>query len=204
VFSPTKSRSQKAFCSRVFRVDIHPRFLLSFPAMLTIPLVRLEREGSLEIRAEIPSDDPSWEGTELRFSAPLSVFGQIKWIPSGEVLAQIRLQGLIAQKCRRCLEPVVVTVEEEFDLLFGPVDESAGISGESVHPLPEGVGELDLAEAIREEVFLSISPLVSCKPDCKGLCPQCGKNLNQDSCECSLQESDPRWDTLRALKEERE
>ena len=73
--------------------------------MLTIPLSRIEREGSLEIRAEIPSDDPSWEGTELRFSAPLSVFGQVQWIPSGEVLARLRVQSSLAQECRRCLDP---------------------------------------------------------------------------------------------------
>ncbi len=108
--------------------------------MLTIPLYRLEREGSLEIRAEIPSDDPSWEGTELRFSAPLSVFGQVWCGPSGEVLARLRLRGLKAQECRRCLEPVSVPMEEELDLLFAAVDESAELDGESVRPLPEGVG----------------------------------------------------------------
>ncbi|MFH1765165.1 MAG: DUF177 domain-containing protein [Gemmatimonadota bacterium] len=172
--------------------------------MLTIPLVRLAREGSLEFQAEIPSDDPSWEGTELRFSAPLSVFGHVQWIPSGEVLARIRLQGLMAQECRRCLEPLTVPVEEELDLLFAPVDESTEIDEDSVRPLPERVGELNLADVIREEVLLSVSPLALCKPDCKGLCPQCGINLNENRCECSQEESDPRWEALRALNEERE
>jgi uncharacterized protein len=172
--------------------------------MLTIPLARLEREGSLEIRAEIPSDDPSWEGTELRFSAPLSVFGQVRWILSGEVLARIRLQGLMAQECRRCLEPVNVRVEEELDLLFAPADESAEMDEDGVRPLPERIGELDLADAIREEMLLSQSRLALCKPECKGLCPQCGINLNVDRCKCSQEESDPRWDTLKALNEERE
>jgi uncharacterized protein len=172
--------------------------------MLTIPLVRLEREGTLEIRAEIPSDDPIWEGTELRFSAPLSVFGQVQWIPSGDVLARIRLQGFLAQECRRCLEPVNVRVNEELDLLFAPPDESGEIDEDSVRPLPEGVGTLDLGEVIREEVLLSQSLLALCDPDCKGLCPQCGTNLNENRCECSHEETDPRWDTLRALKEERE
>ena len=172
--------------------------------MLTIPLARLEREGSLEVRAEIPSDDPSWEGTELRFSAPLSVSGQVQWVASGEVFARLRLLGTLAQECRRCLEPVSVGVEEELDLLFSPVEESGELEEEGVRPLPDGLGELDLLGAIREELILSQSPLALCKPDCRGLCPRCGVNLNEERCECSNEELDPRWDALRALNEERE
>jgi len=174
------------------------------PAMLTIPLARLEREGSFEIRSEIPTDDPSWEGTELRFSTPLSVAGQAQWIPSGEVLARLKLRGLLAQECRRCLEPVDVPVEEELELLFVPMDESEEVDEENVRPLPEGTGDLDLAEAIREEVILSQSPLALCKPDCRGLCPRCGANLNETSCQCSRDEPDPRWNALRALNQERD
>lgn len=172
--------------------------------MLTIPLARLEREGSLEIRAEIPPDDPSWEGTELRFSAPLSVFGQAQWISSGEVLARLRLQGQMAQACRRCLEPVDVPVDEEVDLLFVPAGESSEMEEDGVRLLPDRVGDLVLDGAIREEMVLSLSTLALCRPDCKGLCPRCGKDLNKERCECSYEESDPRWDALRALNEERE
>jgi uncharacterized protein len=172
--------------------------------MLTIPLGCLEREGSLEIRAEIPPDDPNLEGTKLRFLGPLSVSGRVQLIPSGEVLARLSLHGLLAQKCCRCLEPVSVRVEEELDLLFAPEDEYAGMDKGSVRLLPEGVGGLDLVEAIREELILSQSLLAVCRPDCKGLCPQCGINLNEDRCECSQEESDPRWEILRALNEKRE
>ena len=172
--------------------------------MLTIPLARLEREGSLDIQSEVPTDDPSWEGTELRFSAPLSVRGQVQWISSGEVLARIRLQGFLAQECRRCLEPVETPVDEELDLLFAPLEEAEGLDEENVRPLPENAAELDLIHAIREELVLSQSLLAVCKTDCKGLCPQCGTNLNENSCQCSTDEADPRWDALRALNEERD
>jgi uncharacterized protein len=172
--------------------------------MLTIPLVRLEREGSLEIRAGIPSDDPSWEGTELRFSSPLSVVGQAQMVPSGEVVVRVRLHGVLAQECRRCLDPVEVEVEQELDLVFASGDESGDLEEEGVRPLPAGSGDLDLGEPIREEVILTQSLFVVCGTDCKGLCPQCGVNLNEDRCQCSKEEADPRWDALRALTEERE
>lgn len=114
------------------------------------------------------------------------------------------MEGMLIQECRRCLDPVSVPVDEDVDLVYAPVDESWGGEDDTVRPIPEGLGKLDLLEAIREEVILSQSPLALCRPDCKGLCPRCGTNLNEDRCECSTTEEDPRWDALRALKEERE
>jgi uncharacterized protein len=172
--------------------------------MLTIPLVRLEREGKLEIQAEIPSDDPCWEGTGLRFSTPLSVLGQAQSVVSGEVVVLVRVEAELSQECRRCLKPVDVRVEEDFDIVFSPVDETSEPVDDTTRVLSDTALDLDLAEAIREEVLLSQSLLVLCEPDCRGLCPQCGINLNEERCDCWNMESDPRWDSLRALKEERD
>ena len=57
---------------------------------------------------------------------------------------------------------------------------------EGPRPTSRRAADLDLAEAIREEVILvPIALLALCEPDCRGLCPQCGINLNKNSCECS-------------------
>ena len=172
--------------------------------MLTIPLVRLEREGSLEIQAEIPSDDPSWEGTGLRFSTPLSILGRAQSVVSGEVVVRVRIKAELSQECLRCLKPMEVSMDEDFDIVFSPVDETGDPVDETTRVLSDTALDLDLAEAIREEVVLSQSLLELCEPSCQGLCPQCGINLNEERCDCSNMESDPRWDSLRALKEERE
>jgi len=171
--------------------------------MLTIPLARLEREGTLEIQAAIPPDDPTWDGTELRFSTPLSISGQAQWLTSGEVLVRVSLRGQMAQECRRCLDPVQVPVEEELALLFVPPGEITE-EDEEVRLLPVGMVELDLREAIREEVILTQRPFALCRHECRGLCPRCGANLNEEICRCSSEELDPRWDALRALNEERD
>ena len=113
--------------------------------MLTIPLARLEQEGSLEIRAAIPPDHPSWQGTKLRFASPLSVSGKVQWLTSGEVLARVALRGVLAYECRRCLDPLEVPMEEESDLLFAPSEESQEGDHGSTRLLPPGVVELDLA-----------------------------------------------------------
>jgi len=61
-------------------------------------------------------------------------------------------------------------------------------------------GSLDLGDAVREEVTLAMNPYVVCDPACRGLCPRCGANLNEGSCDCAEEEVDPRWEALRALK----
>ncbi len=58
--------------------------------------------------------------------------------------------------------------------------------------------ELNLAELCRTDVMLQIPMKHLCKPDCKGLCSQCGTNLNKDTCNCNKKQIDPR---LAALKE---
>jgi uncharacterized protein len=172
--------------------------------MLTIPLARLEREGTLEIQAAIPPDDPSWKGTEFRFSTPLAITGQAQLITSGEVLVRLHLLGQVAQECRRCLDGVEVPVEEELNLLYVPPVENPDELEDGVRILPDRVRELELGEAIREELILRHWPYALCKEDCLGLCPRCGVNRNKESCQCATEELDPRWEALRALNEERD
>ena len=170
---------------------------------MMIPLVRLEQEGNLEIQAEIPPDDPTWDGTDLRFSKPLSISGQAQLLTGDEILVRLALRGELAQECRRCLEPVGVAIQEEITLLFGAEGEGEQDDDE-IRLIPKGATELDLVGALREEIILSHWPFALCRPACKGLCPQCGMNLNETTCKCSTEEPDPRWDALRALNEERE
>ena len=56
-------------------------------------------------------------------------------------------------------------------------------------------GKLDLSQLALEDVFLSLPSKLLCKEDCKGICPQCGKNLNEGPCGCK-KEVDPRLAAL--------
>lgn len=96
--------------------------------------------------------------------------------------------------CRRCLA------------------ETGGISESEVHELyqrtltdPDAfeiIGDqLDLAPVVRELVLLDAPANPVCRPDCEGLCPNCGKNLNEDRCECTRVGDDPRWSALDQLKD---
>jgi len=172
--------------------------------MLTIPLARLEREGTLEIQAAVPPDDPVWEGTEFRLSTPLEISGKVQVITNGQVLVKVSLRGRIAQECRRCLDSVEVPLEEEMSLLFLPPGEDQEEEEDPGRVLPHGLLELELGDAIREELILLHWPFAVCRVDCLGLCPRCGVNLNLESCECSTEVLDPRWDALRAVNKERD
>ncbi len=168
--------------------------------MLTLNLARLEREGTLEIEATIPADDPLWEGSGLNLAEPLGVHLRAHTAGSGEVVATGRVRGRLANECRRCLKPVETGIDQEVVLVFSDAGEME--PGGEIRPIPESVMELDLREGIREELLLDVDPFVECDPECKGLCPNCGVNRNDDTCSCTVDEPDPRWDALRALKSE--
>ncbi|MEJ2539589.1 MAG: DUF177 domain-containing protein [Gemmatimonadota bacterium] len=169
--------------------------------MLMLDLPRLEREGTLEFGGEIPPDAPLWEGSDLHFRGPLKVSGTARLAGSGEILVDTRIEGELQQECRRCLAPVITRVESTPMFVFGEADEEGGEDGE-IRRLDVEATELDLGEAVREELILTLDPFVLCDPDCKGLCPRCGIDRNRETCDCVLEEKDPRWDALRALRNE--
>jgi uncharacterized protein len=170
--------------------------------MLRLDLGRLEREGSVQIRAELPAEDPLWEGSGLAFAGPLAVNLRAQAAGSGEVVVRGQVEGVVKSECRRCLDPVRTEVKEDLTLVYAPEDLLSGEESD-VRPIPARARELDLGEAIREELILELDPFVLCDPECKGLCPKCGVNRNLQTCECVDEELDPRWDVLRrALKNE--
>ena len=58
---------------------------------------------------------------------------------------------------------------------------------------------IDLADLLREQFYLALPMKPLCRQDCKGLCPQCGTNLNTDTCQCQVRWEDPRLAGLKAL-----
>jgi uncharacterized protein len=170
--------------------------------MLPLDLARLSREGSQRVRGEIPADAPLWEGTGIQLQGPLTVDLKAAESGSGEIVVRGRVEGTLDQQCRRCLEPVAVPLREEVTLVFAPPDVLGGDDEGEIRVLPADQRLVDLAEPIREEVILAAPPYVLCRPECRGLCPHCGTDLNETTCECAVEEPDPRWDALRALKNE--
>jgi uncharacterized protein len=168
--------------------------------MLHVDLNRLAREGRARIDADIPGDAAFWQELDLVARSPLAV--RLEAQQAGpDVVVRGQVAGVFEVECRRCLEPVEVEVEEELGRLYREGEDLAAEESEDVLPLPRSA-ELDLSGPVREQVLLGVPRYVYCRPDCQGLCPRCGTNLNESTCECTTDEMDERWAPLRQLKSE--
>jgi uncharacterized protein len=166
--------------------------------MLLVDLNRLQRAGRTRIDADVATDDPFWEGTELTPHAPLAVRVELQQA-GPDVVVRGRLSGEFVRTCRRCLEPVVTGIDEDVGLLYRSGTEEGADEAADVLPLPRG-GTLDLTQPIREQVMLAVPEYVYCREECRGLCPHCGANLNEGDCGCTSQDVDDRWAPLRQLR----
>lgn len=116
------------------------------------------------------------------------------------------LAGRMEVSCARCLELVELDVNRSFDLLYRPLDGERRADEVSISEAETEIGYykgdgLELEDVLREQVLLAVPLKTVCRPDCKGLCPHCGKNLNAETCSCEHHESDPRWNALKGLRD---
>ncbi|MGO4213707.1 DUF177 domain-containing protein [Terriglobus sp. YAF25] len=121
-----------------------------------------------------------------------------------DIRLRAKYSGDFEVLCARCVDPVPQHIEGEFDLLFRP----SGVDGEqgerSISEAETEIGYYEesglvLGDVVREQVLLSLPGRTLCREDCKGLCPRCGQNLNQGSCDCEDRTVDPRWNALADL-----
>jgi uncharacterized protein len=140
--------------------------------------------------------------------ADLDVAGDQRFSDDGEVTVRLHLEsmtdGIVVDgevsvpwhgTCRRCLEPTGgISVSEVHDLYQRTLTDPDAF---------EIVGDqLDLRPIARELVLLDAPSTPLCRPECAGLCPTCGTNLNETGCDCAAPPVDPRWSALDQLKAE--
>lgn len=100
-------------------------------------------------------------------------------------------------ECARCLTPFDKTVETDFEAVLVHELNEDGESDEIQLKISEGC--VDLEEIIKQIIYLSMPMKSLCKKDCKGICPNCGVNLNLEKCKCGDNLTDPRFDKLKDL-----
>jgi uncharacterized protein len=125
---------------------------------------------------------------------------------------QFRLVGgvrtMLELPCGRCLEPFVLPVDAPFDLRYQPHALNAGegereIEEDDLTTAFYENDEIDLAQLMREQFYLSLPMKPLCRADCQGLCSMCGTNLNRATCDCKRAWDDPRFAALKVLQEQR-
>ena len=122
----------------------------------------------------------------------------------GGFLVRGRIAGAFVLPCSRCAENAVAPFEERFEHFVAlPSAETSEEKEQEEEPhlriLAGGAPELNLVGLCGEEFVLALPVKALCTPGCKGLCPACGTNRNEASCDCA-NEADPRLAALRGLK----
>jgi uncharacterized protein len=112
---------------------------------------------------------------------------------AGGIVVRGRVAAPWVGECRRCLRSLSGEALAEVDEVFVPAPEE----GET---WPIDHNRIDLQPMTREAVVLELPLAPLCRPDCQGLCPTCGAELNAGPCGCSPPAPDPRWAALEALR----
>ena len=107
---------------------------------------------------------------------------------------RLRFESQIAGPCMRCLEPASPVTPVDAREINQP-----GGGEELTSPYVDG-DELDLHAWAHDAYALALPAQVLCRPECLGLCPECGANLNADPGHAHEAAPDPRWAKLRELK----
>ena len=149
----------------------------------------------------LPAEKP--DGSSLKGAIRLDRYGE-----------QVHLEGSLSvdlnHDCDRCLGEMTYPLSIDLKMDLTPLEEleQATVSGQELELTEKDLefsfyaaDEFDLSEIIRDQLVLSLPPHFICSEDCRGLCPQCGANLNLKPCQCSesVNPSSP-WAVLKDLK----
>ena len=146
------------------------------------------------------------EDQEYRLTAPVALrltvhMDQDRFRLVGSVKTALELG------CSRCVEPFALPVDRTFDLRYLPaatgmpakVDDDTEVDDDDVSITFYRDEQIDLLELLREQFYLALPMKPLCRPDCKGICPQCGTNRNLALCACQPHWGDSRMAGLKTL-----
>ena len=119
-----------------------------------------------------------------------------------------RFSGTVSARCVRCLKPFEVSLAEPFRFTLMPRGADLGEGEGSERELEADDLDLayyeqervDLGQMVSEQVLLLLGLYPRCQPDCKGLCPVCGADRNENECTCAESQTEPRWAALKKFK----
>jgi len=162
------------------------------------------RQAETHFERTFDPSEMTMEGDAYRIVAPVELAFDIH-----KDKARFRLEGRLKTRlelsCSRCLEPFEVPIDIDFDQRYLPQTEAtseleAEVPGDDLETSYYRDDEIDLNDLVREQFYLALPMKPLCRPDCKGLCPHCGTNLNAGMCACTPGWEDPRLAPLKKLK----
>lgn len=152
------------------------------------------------LRQFVPPDDPF----NMKLVRPVNVTLDINRLPD-HIRVTGKIEGTLEVGCHRCLKQFPFPLNETVDLYLieeerAPEEEEKELENEElVYEFFDGeVIEID--QLVAEQIFLALPVKVLCSEDCKGLCPRCGANLNEETCQCRSDTGMSPFEKLRLIK----
>jgi uncharacterized protein len=141
-------------------------------------------------------------GLDDRFDRDVEVEASVEKA-NRQMLVKIETRAGGRFVCDRCLDEFRQDFRSQHVIVFvqGVEPPEDLQQNQEIQYLPPDVNIVDLGEDVRQYLILSVPLKMLCKEDCAGLCPMCGNNRNTTPCSCTVEDSDPRWATLKGFKD---
>jgi uncharacterized protein len=135
-----------------------------------IPLSGFKGDRSLVLEEELNPEDLDLDIGVMSFPDALTVKAEA-WKSDDDLSVQVHVEGTRHFTCSLCLEEFNNLFEKDF----------------SLHYDIKGLDSVTIDQDVRDEILMEHPIRVLCRPDCRGLCPFCGTNLNTDKCDCKTE-----------------
>lgn len=163
---------------------------------------------TVRFRVEIPPGEIDFD-SKVEQTSVLRAEGSAQLLNHslGEIRIHGKLDVTVEAPCDRCLETATFPIKNDFDLVYLPAIEASGKGEDEIDAAAIEVGYyegngLALNEILREVVLLAMPMQIVCREECRGICPRCGQNRNQQACDCHAEALDDRWSKLKDFRAE--
>jgi len=163
----------------------------SRPLLVNVAELLRHPASRQEVRVQVPSEGLTVLDSVVPAGAPIDVDVTLESLTDG-IVATGRVSAPWEGACRRCLGAAGGGLDILVRELYRPKpdDDAFPIQGDF----------LDLEPLVREALLLELPLAPLCRPDCAGLCPECGVDRNEIDCGHQLEVHDARWDALDELR----
>lgn len=164
----------------------------------------LEDQPRVELRRRVPPEHFEMVADDVHLIAPVRFRVRFSGSPQRvRVVGQVRTQ--VQLQCDRCLTDFAQTVDVRFDSIYLPLSEAPSHSQRLTQPEDAITAffeqeRIDVWLMIHEQILLQVPFKRLCRVDCRGICPTCGANRNVETCVCTEEFIDPRWEPLIRLR----
>ncbi|RKP55410.1 DUF177 domain-containing protein [Cohnella endophytica] len=157
------------------------------------------RQESMKAQGTLDLTDLFRDSPEFKLLTPVE-YDLVAQAANDRILVSGQLSCDVRMQCSRCLDQIEENVRVPFEEQFRIIDEDEEAEAqmsEDDDAVPVSEERIDLVPFLAEEFVVQLPYAPLCKEDCKGLCPECGSNLNEQSCGCNTEKIDPRMAALQ-------